>query len=50
MPQNPHPRIPKLKIEKVSDDQIMEAKRAIDRAGIGCEPASAAAVAGVKKT
>ncbi len=36
-------------VEKVSDDQIMEAKRAIDRAGIGCEPASAAAVAGVKK-
>ncbi|WP_337860519.1 threonine synthase [Ferroplasma sp.] len=36
-------------VEKVSDDQILEAKREIDRSGIGCEPASAAAVAGVKK-
>ncbi len=36
-------------VEKVTDDQIIEAKRVIDRAGIGCEPASAAALAGVLK-
>ncbi len=36
-------------VEKVTDEQIMEAKREIDRSGIGCEPASAASVAGVKK-
>jgi len=30
------------------DDAIFEAKREIDRAGIGCEPASAAGVAGVR--
>ena len=33
----------------VSDDDILAAKRVIDRAGIGCEPASAASVAGVRK-
>lgn len=33
----------------VSDDEIMSAKRIIDRCGIGCEPASAAALAGLKK-
>ncbi|WP_219836763.1 threonine synthase [Paenibacillus sp. R14(2021)] len=33
----------------VSDDEIMEAKACIDRSGIGCEPASAAAVAGLRK-
>ena len=33
----------------VSDQEIMTAKRAIDRAGIGCEPASAASLAGLKK-
>lgn len=32
----------------VSDDELMEAKAVIDRAGIGCEPASAASVAGVR--
>ena len=36
-------------VEKVSDNQIIEAKRVIDRAGIGCEPASAASLAGVLK-
>jgi threonine synthase len=36
-------------VERVSDDEIMDAKRAIDRSGIGCEPASAAAIAGVLK-
>lgn len=33
----------------VSDEEIFAAKAQIDRAGIGCEPASAAAVAGVRK-
>ena len=32
----------------VTDQQIMEAKRMIDTSGIGCEPASAASVAGVR--
>jgi threonine synthase len=36
-------------VTSVSDEQIMEAKREIDAAGVGCEPASAAAVAGVKR-
>jgi threonine synthase len=33
----------------VTDDEIMAAKAQIDRVGIGCEPASAASLAGVKK-
>src|SRR5215211_6368848 len=33
----------------VTDDEIMEAKAQIDRVGIGCEPASAASLAGVRK-
>ena len=33
----------------VSDDEIMDAKALIDRVGIGCEPASAASLAGVRK-
>jgi threonine synthase len=33
----------------VSDQHIMDAKAKIDAAGIGCEPASAATVAGVRK-
>lgn len=33
----------------VGDDEIMEAKRVIDRSGMGCEPASAASLAGLKK-
>ena len=36
-------------VEAVSDEEILEAKRVVDRAGIGCEPASAAALAGVRK-
>lgn len=36
-------------VEEVSDDDILEAKAVIDRAGIGCEPASAATLAGVRK-
>ncbi|MDQ2670938.1 MAG: threonine synthase [Gemmatimonadota bacterium] len=33
----------------VSDDAILGAKAAVDRCGIGCEPASAAAVAGARE-
>jgi threonine synthase len=33
----------------VSDQDIMDAKACIDAAGIGCEPASAASVAGIKQ-
>lgn len=32
----------------VSDEEILAAKAAIDRAGVGCEPASAASLAGIK--
>lgn len=32
----------------VSDEDILAAKRAIDQSGVGCEPASAASIAGVK--
>ena len=34
---------------QVSDEEIMDAKAMVDRVGIGCEPASAAAVAGVRQ-
>lgn len=33
----------------VDDGEIMEAKRVIDRSGLGCEPASAATLAGLRK-
>jgi threonine synthase len=33
----------------VTDEEILAAKAIIDRAGIGCEPASAATLAGAKK-
>jgi threonine synthase len=33
----------------VSDKEILEAKALIDRSGIGCEPASAATLAGLRK-
>jgi len=33
----------------VTDDEILEAKAIIDGSGAGCEPASAASVAGVKR-
>lgn len=36
-------------VTKVSDEEIIESKRVVDKSGIGCEPASAASVAGVKK-
>lgn len=36
-------------VTTVSDEEILEAKAVIDAAGIGCEPASAASVAGVRR-
>ncbi|MGH2618765.1 MAG: threonine synthase, partial [Thermomicrobiales bacterium] len=36
-------------VTSVSDDDILDAKAAIDRAGIGCEPASAASLAGLRR-
>ena len=36
-------------VTSVTDAEILEAKAVIDAAGIGCEPASAASVAGVRK-
>lgn len=36
-------------VSSVSDEEILEAKAVIDAAGVGCEPASAASVAGVAK-
>jgi threonine synthase len=36
-------------VEDVTDEEIMAAKRTIDGSGIGCEPASAATLAGVRK-
>ncbi|MEL6525044.1 MAG: threonine synthase [Chloroflexota bacterium] len=36
-------------VESVTDQEILDAKALIDRAGIGCEPASACSVAGAKK-
>jgi len=36
-------------VEEVTDQEIMDAKALTDSSGIGCEPASAASVAGAKK-
>ena len=36
-------------VGEVTDAELLEAKRAIDEAGIGCEPASACSLAGVRK-
>jgi len=36
-------------VAEVTDEELMHAKRMIDSAGIGCEPASACSLAGVKK-
>jgi threonine synthase len=33
----------------VSDEEILEAKAVVDATGVGCEPASAASVAGVRR-
>jgi len=35
-------------VTAVSDDDILEAKAVVDSSGVGCEPASAASVAGVR--
>jgi threonine synthase len=35
-------------VESVTDDEIFAAKKVIDECGVGCEPASAASVAGVR--
>lgn len=36
-------------VAQVTDPEIMQAKAAIDRSGLGCEPASAATLAGVRQ-
>ncbi len=36
-------------VEQVTDEEILAAKAIIDRSGIGCEPASAATLAGIRK-
>ncbi len=36
-------------VTSVTDEEILAAKAVIDRAGVGCEPASAASVAGVRR-
>ena len=36
-------------VEQVNDNEILNAKAIIDASGIGCEPASAASLAGVRK-
>lgn len=36
-------------VDFVTDKEILEAKDQIDKAGVGCEPASAASVAGLRK-
>ncbi|HYM59965.1 MAG TPA: threonine synthase [Thermoanaerobaculia bacterium] len=36
-------------VAQVTDEELMAAKREIDQAGIGCEPASACTLAGVRK-
>ncbi len=36
-------------VASVNDDEIMNAKAIVDKSGIGCEPASAASVAGTRK-
>ena len=35
-------------VAQVADQQIMEAKAEVDASGIGCEPASASSVAGIR--
>ena len=36
-------------VEKVTEQEIADAKAVIGRCGIGCEPASAATLAGIRK-
>jgi threonine synthase len=35
-------------VSAVTDDEILAAKRVVDEAGVGCEPASAASIAGIR--
>jgi threonine synthase len=36
-------------VTSVTDDEILAAKHVVDRCGVGCEPASAASIAGVRR-
>jgi len=36
-------------VVNVTDEEILQAKRVVDRAGVGCEPASAAGIAGIRR-
>jgi threonine synthase len=36
-------------VTQVTDAELLDAKRRIDRSGIGCEPASACSLAGARK-
>ena len=36
-------------VQTVTDEEILDAKAMVGRAGLGCEPASAASVAGLRK-
>jgi len=36
-------------VTAVSDEEILDAKAVVDASGVGCEPASAASVAGVRQ-
>jgi len=36
-------------VEQVTDEEILAAKTIIDRSGLGCEPASASTLAGIRK-
>lgn len=42
-------RFTKGVVTSVTDAEILAAKQAIDRAGVGCEPASAASLAGIRQ-
>jgi threonine synthase len=46
---NPETLATAIRIEKVSEQEIADAKAIIGRCGIGCEPASAATLAGIRK-
>ena len=42
-------RLPRLAVEKVDEQEIADAKAVIGLCGVGCEPASAATLAGIRK-
>ncbi len=42
-------RVSKGRVERVTEQEIADAKAVIGRCGIGCEPASAASLAGIRK-